>query len=197
MLSRIMNWLFPPRVDTPQDLEILLSVETSRLAQRATTGFCHAKAGSNAELLFKEAVFLEALEICRWNAFAMLLADLAMIVEGYLRPVDDIDKERLWAWLLKTHHNILASQQTMHDFTEAKRVFSERLGHARLAPPGPAVDQVSLSCKPIYDSLPIHERLRGDDFEVISGLIHFGAATFRELLERRCNPSLIMQGIQR
>lgn len=197
MLSRIMNWLFPPRVDGPEALEILLSVETSRLAQRATTGFCHAKSGSNAELLFKEAVFLEALETSRWNAFALLLADLTMIVEGYLRPEGDIDKERLWAWLLKTHHKILASQQTMQDFTEAKSAFEGRLGRARLAPPGPAVDQVTQSCRPIYDSLPIHERLRGDDFEVISGLIHFGAATFRELLERRCNPSLILRGLQR
>lgn len=195
MLSRIKNWLFPPRADTPETLEILLAVETSRLAQRATTGFCHAKSGSNAELLFKEAVFLEALEICRWNAFAMLLSDLTMIVEGYLRPIDDIDKELLWAWLLKTHHNILASQQTMHDFTEAKSVFAERLGRARLAPPGPAVDQVTQSCQPIYDSLPIHESLRGDDFEVISGLIHFGAASFREILERRCSPSRIIAAL--
>ena len=195
MLSRIKNWLFPERVDRLDALEHLLAVESARLSQRATTGFCHAKAGSNASLLFKEAVFLDALEISRWKAFAMVLSDLAMIVEGYLRPDDIALRERLWAWLAVAYVRILDQQETARDFTEAKRVFPERLGHARLAPPGPAVDLMTQSIQPIYDSLPIHERLRGDDLEVINGLLRFGAATFRELLERRCNPSMILRDL--
>ena len=195
MLSRIKNWLFPGRVDTPELLEDLLSVETSRLSQRSTVGFCHTKAGSNARFLFREKMFLDALEVCRWNAFAMLLADLCMIVEAYLRPQDGLAQEKLWTWLEDVYVRTLDKQETQHDFSEFKRLFAERLGHARLAPPGRAVDQVTMSCKPIYDSLPIHETLRGDDFEVIDGLLHFGAATFRETLEQRCDPSRVVEGL--
>lgn len=195
MLSRIKNWLFPPRVDTPAALEILLNTEASRLAQRATTGFCHAKAGSNAELLYKEDVFLNALETCRWNAFALVLADLSMIAEGYLRPESQIDKEKLWGWLEAAYARIVASQQCAYDFAPHKSAFSERLGHARLAAPGPAVEQVTATCRIVYDSLPIHERLRGDDLEVVTGLLRFGAAGFRENLERRCDPRSIINKI--
>lgn len=196
MLSRIKNWLFPERIERLEELEYLLSVESSRLSQRATTGFCYAKAGSNAELLYKEKVFLDALENCRWNALALVLGDLTMIVEGFLRPDDPFVRESFWAWLIKTHGKILAQQQTNHDFTQDVRDFSERLGHARLAPPGPAVDQVARSINPIYDSLPIHQTLRGDDLEVIGGLLRFGAASFRDTLERRCNASMILKGFQ-
>jgi hypothetical protein len=195
MLSRIKNWLFPERVDSPTALEQILAVESARLSQRATTGFCYAKAGSNSELLFKEAVFLDALESCRWKAFAMVLSDMTMIVEGYLRPDDASLRENMWAWLADVYVRILDQQETSFNFTEDKRAFSERLGHARLAPPGPAVELMTQSVQPIYDSLPIHETLRGDDLEVIGGLLRFGAATFREQLERRCNPSMILRDL--
>lgn len=195
MLARIKDWLIPPRADSPMAVSDLLAEEAARLSQRATTGFCHLKAAGNAHLLFKEATFLEALEVCRWNGFALILADLAMVLEGFLRPPSDSAKERLWVWLEGVYSRILTRQDTGHDFAEALRAFHERLGHARLAPPGPAQDQVALSCQRIYDSLPIHESLRGDDLEVISGLIRFGAVTFRETLERRCDPEKIIDGL--
>lgn len=195
MLSRIINWLMPARVDTPEALTCLIETEAARLSQRATTGFCHAKAGSNAELLFREAPFLEALEKSRWNAFALVLADLFLVAEGYLRPESQIERERLWAWLQESFMRIAAAQQTSYDFTEDFSNFVGRLGHARLAPPKSATEQISATCRVVYDSLPIHEKLRGDDYEVIAGLLSFGATGFRESLEKRCDPAKVLRGL--
>ena len=42
--------------------------------------YCRVRTGLNWDELFREQAFLDGLEVCRWEAYAALLADVAELV---------------------------------------------------------------------------------------------------------------------
>lgn len=201
MLRRIADWITPPAIKTPAALETLIATETARIAQKATTGYARMKAGTNHDLLFKERDFLDALEISRWSAFALVLADLLLVAEGYLRPAAAGREDALEALLLGAGDRILAANphplRDGGDWTPEKAEIREKLARARLAPPVPAANVGHDSARKIYDSLPIHPKLRREDFEVTEGMIRFAHVAFREELERRVATAAILAELPR
>jgi hypothetical protein len=196
MLRRIADWIKPPAIVTTTALEALIATETARIAQKATTGYARMKAGTNHDLLFKEKGFLDALEISRWSAFALVLADLLVVAEGFLRPAAAGREDALEAALLAIGDRILAANphplRDGGDWTPEKAEIRERLALARLAPPVPAANVGHDTARGIYDSLPIHPKLRREDFEVTEGMVRFAHVAFREELERRADAPAIV-----
>jgi hypothetical protein len=198
MLSRLGTLFGGQRIGDLHRLEELVASETARLAQKSTTGYCRTKAGLNVELLFKEKGFLELVEVCRWNGFAVTLADMLLILEGFLRPVAEASGRLapLDAWLLDFHARHIGQYVHPERSWDADRdEMRQRLARARLAPPIPAANVGFDSAKRIWDWLPVHPRLRVDDFELVQNCLRFGHVSFRQELERRVDPAAIVAAL--
>lgn len=199
MLKRIANWLQPESISTPDQLAEFILSETSRIAQKATTGYCRTKSGANVDLLFKEEVFLKALESSRWTAFGLGLADCCLVVEGFLRPAAANREDELAAWILATHDRILDENphpdRGAEGWAAEKEEMRGRLGRSRIAAPIPAANVGFDTAKRIYDSLPVHPRLRREDFELVQNLTRFGHISFRDELAKRVEPAAMVAAI--
>jgi len=199
MLKRIANWLQPENICDPDQLAQFILTETSRIAQKATTGYCRTKAGTNVDLLFREEVFIKALESSRWTAFGLVLADCCLVVEGFLRPEAAAHPDELAAWILATHDGILDAHphpdRGAEGWSAEKQEMRARLGRSRMAEPIPAANLGFDTAQRIYDSLPVHPKLRREDFELVQNLTRFGHISFREDLTRRVDPAAMVAAI--
>jgi hypothetical protein len=199
MLKILADWFGPRTIRTPEELATFIASETARIAQKATTGYCRTKAGANVELLFKEQGFLDALEVCRWGAFGLVLADICLVAEGFLRPFAPGREDDLDAWVGSVFDAQLdANLRPGADgdgWVEERAEFRARLARSRLAEPIPAANVGFDTAKRIYDSLPVHPSLRREDFELIQNLTRFGHITFREELERRMDPAAVVEAL--
>lgn len=195
MLKRLSGIFRPPPIGTPDGLRAQIVSDSSRIAQKATTGYCRIKAGTNVDLLFREIVFLDALEESRWTAFGLVLADLCLVAEGFLRPHAAGREDDLARWIVEVYDSVLAvhpHRTGPAGWDTAQAEFRIRLTRARLAAPVPAAHIGGGTAQRVYDGLPVHPRLRREDFELVENLMRFGHVGFREELERRVDACALL-----
>ncbi|MGH6961509.1 MAG: hypothetical protein ACREE7_13570, partial [Dongiaceae bacterium] len=99
MLKRLANLLRRRRILSVEDLRDFLAIEAVFLSQKSTIDYCRARAGLGWQRLVSEPAFLAALEACRWQAMAAVLADMILVTESFLRPQVGDDRQRLAAGL--------------------------------------------------------------------------------------------------
>lgn len=166
-----------------------IAAEAAFLSQKCVVEYCRAKAGLNWEILFEEAPFRAALDICRWEAFAAVLADMSVIGEGLLRPhvgerhVDLADALTRYAAQALAAHPLPAHRPEGWD--DAIAALRRRLALCQLAAPLPVHEVGRASGARIVELLPIHPRLRRDDGEVVVNNIRFGLCRSHEDISRR------------
>ena len=86
VLRRVMSRLRPASIATVPALETFLRERASLIAQKCAIDYCRGKTGLASYALFTERPFLDALDVCRWEAFAAVLGDLLILAETALRP---------------------------------------------------------------------------------------------------------------
>jgi hypothetical protein len=76
----------PAPIATTDAFRIFLEERAALIAQKCAVDYCRGKTGLASYALFTEKPFLDALEVCRWETFVTVLADLMILAEGCLRP---------------------------------------------------------------------------------------------------------------
>lgn len=166
----------------------IVAAESAFLAQKATIDYCRARAGGNAVRLFEEADFVALLERARWEAFAAVLGDVLTVAEAELRLHFGGQHMLLHSALTGLFRDILAPHPPPHrvdGWGAAESDFAERLARAQLAAPQPAEQIARASAARIFAVLPIHERLRQLDQDVVDGSLRFGMIALRDKLIRQ------------
>ena len=151
------------------------------------------RAGYNWDLLMRERPFLDALEICRWDALAYVLADLAVIAEGWLRPHagggnDSPLADRLVADFATTLAGHPVPQHRPEGWGGEIEALRQRLAAARLAAPKPVHEVGRTAGGRIFEILPIHPTLRLHDRELITNNIRFNLCRSFEDMEAGVDP---------
>ena len=72
-------------VTTGQELADFVAAQTAYVAQRSVIEYCRARTGLNWGKLALERQFLDRLEVCRWEAYAIVLAEVAELALIRLR----------------------------------------------------------------------------------------------------------------
>ncbi len=186
MLRSLFKWISPPLLCSAADLFDLLEKEAARLTQKSTVNYCRLKAGPNWRKLFEEQLFQEAMQTCRWKAYALILADMVLVAEGLLRRTPDGAKaaDRLGQWFAG-HLAAQPAPAPGEDWSGALEEFQARLQAARLADPASPSEIGRHSGWRVFDLLPIHKSLRREDREVIHNQICFGMVSLHQELDRR------------
>lgn len=190
MFSAITALWAPSRIVSTADLQEFVGRQSAFISQKCTVEYCRARAGLMWDKLFREKAFLEAMERCRWEAYAAVMMDVVQLAEAKLRADHGGDPAALVAPLTAmvetnlARFPIPAHRAGWDDVVEEA---AARLARAQLAPPQPAHQIALESARRIYDVLPIHRRLRGHDYELVQNNLRFNLAGAAGEFERRAD----------
>ncbi|MCW0234810.1 MAG: hypothetical protein OJJ21_14515 [Ferrovibrio sp.] len=171
MLRRTLEFFFPPSVSTPEELKAFAAGEASYLAQKTVIGYCRVKTMLDYEKLLTEPAFRDAQESCRWEAYAGTLGDMLIMIEGWLRPGAEPARQRLADSLVAFYPAILGEHVPSHrqDWADSIAAFERRFALARASEPAAPEQVVTETAKLIHELVPIADRLKRNDREVING----------------------------
>jgi hypothetical protein len=189
-------WLFlksrlrPEPIATPDALRTFLEERAALIAQKCAIDYVRGKTGLASYALFTEKTFLDALEVCRWETFAVVLGDLLIVAEGHLRGhVAGNDRSRLSDALVGLHSAVLASlpmpAHRPSGWGDVTASFTSRLRAASLAEPRKAADIASYSARRLFETLPIHSSYRELDEEPVYGSVRFRMVAVSQEMQRR------------
>ncbi len=198
-----MRWPFalrrPPRIGSAGALTDFLDAEIAFVAQKCAVGYCWAKAGLNAQKLFSEPAFQSALNECRWESFAAVASDAALLVEGRLRP-HATRPDGLAVGCARVHAAVLyrhsAPARLARGWVEEIEQFEARLARAQLAPPPPVAELAKTGAKRLYRSLPLHHELRRHDADLVSNAVRFAMVAFSVKLDERLDAAATARELQ-
>jgi hypothetical protein len=194
-------WLFlksrlrPSPIVTPAALRTFLEERAALIAQKCAIDYVRGKTGLASYALFTEKPFLDALEVCRWETFAVVLGDLFIVAEGHVRlHAAAADRPRLCDALIGLHSAALASlPEPAHragGWGDVAGSFRLRLRAASQAEPRKAADVADHSAKRLFETLPIHSRYRELDEEPVYGSVRFRMVAVSQEMQRRFAPEL-------
>jgi hypothetical protein len=189
-LKRAWVYFRPGRIETVDELARFLEKKAALIAQKCAIDYCRGKTGLAAYALFTEEPFLKALDVCRWETFVVVLGDLLVIAEGYLRAhVASEARARLSEALIGLYQRAIDAIPRVahrpHGWGDALETFAERLRSASRDKPQQALDVADHSAKRLFDTLPIHLSLRILDEEVVYGAVRFRMIAVSQEMERR------------
>lgn len=189
-------WLFlksrlrPRSIATPDALRTFLEERAALIAQKCAIDYVRGKTGLASHALFTEETFLKALDICRWESFVIVLGDLFIVAEGYLRPhAAGGDRARLCEALIGLYSAAFTSAplpaHRAHGWDDVHGKFVLRIRAASLAEPRQALDVADHSARRLFETLPIHANYRELDEEVIYGAVRFRMIAVSQQMQRR------------
>jgi hypothetical protein len=187
----------PPRIDDAKTLADFIDAQSAFLVQKGIYEYSRARAGHYSKVLFKEQVFIDALDRSRWSAYPLGLAMVGELVEGVLRPHagDDPDGQRdaLRQLVLSVFDRYPApTALAAPSWSQARRELSRRLQLVGLHPTKRAFEIADPYLKAYFDLLPINESLRRSELPTIHGYLRATLCNVHEELTRRMQaPALV------
>lgn len=179
----------PEPLDSAAALKVFAEERASFISQKCAVDYCRGKTGLASYALFSEKPFLDAFDICRWEAFATALGDLLIIAEGQLRPYVPTEQGgRLYDALVRIHGEVLtALPLPVHrpqGWGDTSGAFALRLQAAAAGAPQKALDIADHTAKRLFDTLPIHISMRELDEEVVYGAVRFRMIAMSQEMQR-------------
>jgi hypothetical protein len=175
VLRRLLPKRAPP-VRTADELADFLATRSAYVAQRSVIEYCRARTGPNWDKLFSEPSFLERLEVCRWEAYATVLAEVAELTLVRLRRDGAGDPAAYLPGLVRVaraallRHPVPAHRTSWDDAAES---IGRHLARVLLAAPHPVHLLGLESAKAIFELLPIHADLRRQDRIMFQNTVRF------------------------
>ena len=179
----------PDRIATYADFLDFLESRSAFLAQKCVFEYCRARTGLNWDKLMLEQEFLAAYETSRWEAFGAALADLAVFLEGRLRPADTRLHARLVDRLLVAVAVVLARHplpaHRPEGWGEEIAQLRERLNNTQLGQPLAAAEVAKTAGARIYAGLPLHKDMTRHDRELVTNAVRFNFSRIASDLEQQ------------
>jgi hypothetical protein len=182
-----------PRAATAAGLADFLAGRAAFVSQKSTFDYCRARAGIGWAQLFREDEFGRALELCRWEAYAAVLADVGEVALVYLRrqgagaAVAPGLGEVLRSALLR--HPVPAHRTGWDDAVDDAQA---RLYRALLADPRDVHRIGRKSGGRVFEVLPIHTNLKAHDRVMVVNNVRFLLCRVYADMERELDgPALV------
>lgn len=162
----------PPPVADAAALEEFIDQRAAFLTQKAAFEYSRARAGVMWQKLFKEVGFREAVDTSRWRSFPYAVGNVTEMVEGVLRPRASGRESELLASLTQVsravfHRYPVPAGEPARFWADAGEWLEGRLAPIQSAPPKPVKDIPLPTSREVFDLLPIHESLRGEDYPLM------------------------------
>lgn len=191
MLARAYNYFFPPPISDRASLAGFMSGEASYLAQRSTYEFTRNTLAWHGQAAFGDREFNDAFRICRWEAFANVLAGFGVLAFVRLDPGPGGRREELEAAVTTLYADMLGAYETPRHRADWADMSADLAARLRALPPGErpsAAEVIRPAAARIYQTLPARAGNPREEKDVIANALRFGTIGFCERLDKRLRP---------
>jgi hypothetical protein len=188
LLRSLLTRKSRPTVATLHELADFLAAQTAYVSQRTVLEYCRARTGLNWDKLYREQAFVDSLEVCRWEAYAEVLAEVAELALILLRRQSPVDPQLYLPGLASAAHAALLRHPVpghRNSWDAAFAAVEHHLAQALLATPR-AVHLTGVgTADAIFAHLPIHPDLRREDREMFRNSMRFALCRVYDEMTRR------------
>jgi hypothetical protein len=180
----------PGPIREAADLARFIDEQAAFVVQKGIYEYARARAGHYSKVLFKEPEFHAACDVSRWRAYPIGLAMVAEVVEGVLRPFaagqEARQREALVALVLGIFDRYPVPQAIGESAWSGSRAeLEQRLTLIGLHAPKWAKDVPEQFAECYFNLMPIHEKLRGRDFETTRSYLRVTMTNIHDELTKR------------
>jgi hypothetical protein len=189
-----------PAIRDPVGLADFIDQNAAFLVQKGIYEYSRARAGHYAKVLFAEQAFLRAVEESRWRAYPLGLAMVAEMTEGVLRPYAGA-KHAVLDWLAPLVLAVfdrypVPSPLSADAWQAARSELAQRLAGIALHPRKRVIDIPQPFAAKYFALMPIHEKLRGQDFPTMRSYLQVSLCNIHDELIRRMDAPTIVRSLQ-
>ncbi|KRR16654.1 hypothetical protein CQ14_13635 [Bradyrhizobium lablabi] len=189
---KLFEKLFRPRppVRDREALADFIDAQSAFIVQKGIFEYSRARAGHYAKVLFAEEGFAGSVEHARWRAFPLGLAMVGEMVDVVLRPHAGADRRAVLDRIITVVLSVFDRYPVPPSigeagWQEARRELEHRLdlvgGHA----PKRVMDIPDPLAESYFAMMPIHEKLRGRDFDTTRNYLRVSLCNIHdELVDR-------------
>lgn len=190
-----------PQMRELGDLADFIDAQAAFLVQKGIYEYSRARAGHYAKVLFAEAGFQHAVEQSRWRAFPLGLAIVAEVVEGLLRPRAGEDRRAVTGALASLVLSIfdrypVPAALAKSEWLEARRELARRLDLIGIHAVKFAKDVPEPFAEAYFALMPIHEKLRGHDYQTIRNYMRVTTCNIHEEFEKRADTATLVHRLR-
>jgi hypothetical protein len=188
-----------PAIRDSAGLADFIDENAAFLVQKGIYEYSRARAGHYAKVLFAEQAFLRAVEESRWRAYPLGLAMVAEMTEGVLRPhagAKHAVLDRLAPLVLAVFDRYpVPSPLSAEAWRGARSELVQRLAGVALHPPKRVIDIPQPFAAKYFDLMPIHEKLRGQDFPTMRSYLQVSLCNIHDELLKRMDARSMVQSL--
>lgn len=188
----IFDWFRrPPPIEDRPTLTDFLDTRAAFLSQKSVFDYARGISGPFFSQLIKEAAFVEGVDKARWTTYPVSISLVAEMAYGVLMPVRN-QPVQLAAVLTECsleafdRYPVPAPVGSEY-WTEARRELTARVEAVSLHPPKYVKDIPLPVAQRYLDAMPIHERLRGKDYELVRNQLRGTLLTMHRDFVKRAN----------
>jgi hypothetical protein len=179
-----------PRIADAAALADFVDRNSAFLVQKGIYEYSRARAGPYSKLLMVESSFIEEVEKSRWQAFPLGIAMVAEMVDGVLRPEDEAQRAALLEAIAGVALEVFDRYPRPPRLAEgvwssAREELSNRLALIGLHPRKLVKDIPEPYAQRYFSLMPIHERLRGEDFPTLHSYLKITLCNIHDEFVRR------------
>jgi hypothetical protein len=198
-LRRLLTRKRRPPVATLDELADFLAAQTAYVSQRTVLEYCRARTGLNWDKLYREQAFVDSLEVCRWEAYAEVLAEVAELALIVLRRQSPADPHVYLPGIAAAAGAALLRHPVPGHRTSwdaASAAIEQHLAQSLLATPR-AVHLAGFgAADAIFARLPIHPDLRPEDREMFRNSVRFALCRVFDEMTRRLDVPALAQALR-
>jgi len=188
-----------PPIRDREALADFIDAQAAFITQKGIYEYSRARAGHYAKVLFREEGFAHSVERARWQAYPLGLSMVGEMVEGVLASPPAERRENLDR-LIQVVLSVLDRYPVPPSigeaaWLEARRELAHRLdlvgGHA----PKRVMDIPDPLAETYFSMMPIHEKLRGRDFDTTRNYLRVCLCNIHDELIDRIDRAAVQQAL--
>lgn len=168
----LLDWFRrPPPIADRAALIEFLDTRAAFLSQKSIFDYARGRAGPFFAKIVKEQTFMDGVEVARWKSYPYGLSMVAEMLHGVLMPLvgEAVPLARVLrdAALDAFDRYPVPAALGPEFWADARKELTARVDAVALHPPKLVKDIPIPFAQVFFDNMPIHERLRARDFELI------------------------------
>jgi hypothetical protein len=197
---KLFEKLFRPRppINDLAALADFIDAQSAFIVQKGIYEYSRARAGHYAKVLFAEKEFAEAVERARWQAFPLGLSMVGEMVEGVLASQFGMPRrealDRLTSVVLSVFDRYPVPPSIGEEaWLVARGELAHRLDLAGGHAPKRVMDIPEPVAETYFAMMPIHEKLRGRDFQTTRNYLRVSLCNIYDELISRMDKAALQQ----
>ncbi|MBR1213078.1 hypothetical protein [Bradyrhizobium sp. JYMT SZCCT0180] len=199
---KLFEKLFRPRppIRDPDALAEFIDAQSAFIVQKGIYEYSRARAGHYAKVLFAEEGFAQSVERARWKAFPLGLAMVGEMIEGVLAAQAGTQRrailDQLTLVVLSVFDRYPVPPSIGEEaWLEARRELAHRLDLVGGYAPKRVMDIPEPLAESYFSMMPIHEKLRGRDFQTTRNYLRVSLCNIHDELIARMDRAALERAL--